>query len=127
MFFRLAHAKVDIMNLTEENKVLRTNIKEYQRSLDACELAQQQDSLSSSSTSSPVTVRVRDTKSNSVMRKSVRKSIKKLKKTDISEPEPSTYLHIAGAKIVENKMTIIDNTGLLDPRVRKFLAIAGKE
>ena len=121
----MAHAKVDILNLQEENKVLRTNIKEYQRSLDACELAQ--ETLSSSNTSSPVTVRVRDVKSNPSMRKSVRKSIKKLKKTDISEPEHSTYLHIAGAKIVENKMTIIDNTGLLDPRVRKFLAIAGRE
>jgi len=27
--------------------------------------------------------------------------------------------------MVDSKLTIIDNTGLLDPRVRKFLALAG--
>ena len=27
--------------------------------------------------------------------------------------------------MVNNEMTIIDNSGLLDPRVRKFLALAG--
>jgi len=54
-----------------------------------------------------------------------RKSTKRIKKKNISAPETQSVIHISGAKMIGTKMTIVDNTGLLDPRVRKFLAIAG--
>ena len=56
----------------------------------------------------------------------MRKSKKAIKKKNISAPETQSVIHISGAKMIGTKMTIVDNTGLLDPRVRKFLAIAGK-
>ena len=56
---------------------------------------------------------------------SKRKSNKKIKKKDISGPNTDTVVHISGAKMVNSEITIIDNSGLVDPRVRKFLALAG--
>ena len=85
-------------NLEEENRILRTNMKEYQKSLDQCQI----ESLS-----------VPEVKLNK----------KKINKKSISRP--GKFLHISGAKMVDSKMTIIDNTGMLDPRVRKFLHLAG--
>ena len=57
---------------------------------------------------------------------SKRKSHKKIKKKDISGPNTDTMVHITGAKMINSEITIIDNSGLLDPRVRKFLALAGR-
>ena len=54
-----------------------------------------------------------------------RKSNKKIKKKDISGPNTDTVVHITGAKMINSEITVIDNSGLLDPRVRKFLALAG--
>ena len=48
---------------------------------------------------------------------------KKIHKKDIGTP--GKFLHVSGAKMVDCKMTIVDNTGMLDPRVRKFLHLAG--
>jgi len=57
---------------------------------------------------------------------SVRKNkSKRIKKKDIEAPILDTRVHMSGAKMVDSKLTIIDNTGLMDPRVRKFLALAG--
>ena len=58
---------------------------------------------------------------------SKRKSNKKVKKKDISGPNTDTMIHITGARMVNSQITVIDNSGLLDPRVRKFLALAGDE
>ena len=55
----------------------------------------------------------------------LRKSRKTIKKKNISAPERESVIHISGAKMIGTEMTVVDNTGLLDPRVRKFLAIAG--
>ena len=97
-------------NLQEENRILRANLKEYQRSLDECESERLSSSQTSQSQNSPG--------------RSIRFSgKKKISKKNISSPDK--FLHISGAKMVDCKMTIIDNTGMLDPRVRKFLHLAG--
>eukprot|EP00092_Neocalanus_flemingeri_P007841 GFUD01008462.1.p1 GENE.GFUD01008462.1~~GFUD01008462.1.p1 ORF type:complete len:384 (+),score=140.47 GFUD01008462.1:95-1246(+) len=111
----LSNAKTDIRNLREENGVLRNNLKEYQSALDQCEIAED-IYRKTSPMPSP-----RDSTRLSVKRKSMRK----IKKKDISGPTHDTVVHISGAKMIDSKLTIIDNTGLLDPRVRKFLALAG--
>ena len=116
----LSNCKTDIRNLRGENEVLRNNLKEYQTALDQCEIAEdiyRKTSPMPSPRDSP-----RDSNRLSVKRKSVRK----LKKKDISGPTHDTVLHVSGAKMIDSKLTIIDNTGLLDPRVRKFLALAGR-
>ena len=95
-------------NLQEENRVLRANLKEYQRSLDESERRQtpgNSPSISRASRASRFSVK------------------KKINKKNISSPDK--FLHVSGAKMVDCKMTIIDNTGMLDPRVRKFLHLAG--
>ena len=55
----------------------------------------------------------------------VKSIIETIKKKNISAPERESVIHISGAKMIGTEMTVVDNTGLLDPRVRKFLAIAG--
>ena len=45
----------------------------------------------------------------------MRKSKKAIKKKNISAPETQSVIHISGAKMIGTKMTIVDNTGLLDP------------
>ena len=35
----LSNANTDVRNLTEENKILRVNLKEYQKSLDTCQMS----------------------------------------------------------------------------------------
>ena len=40
IIYSLSHANTDIMNLKQENGLLRTNLKEYQKSLDECEMIQ---------------------------------------------------------------------------------------
>ena len=96
-------------NLQEENRILRANLKEYQRTLDESERLQTSQSPQNSPGRSPNRSRF-----------SVKK---KINKKNISSPDQ--FLHVSGAKMVDCKMTIIDNTGMLDPRVRKFLHLAG--
>ena len=98
----LSHANTDVRNLEEENRILRRNVKEYQKSLDQCQI----ESLS-----------VPEVKVNKSPKS------KKIKKKTISGP--GKFIHVSGAKMQDCKMTIIDNTGMLDPRVRKFLHLAG--
>ena len=95
-------------NLEEENQILRTNLKEYQKSLDQCEIGR---------LSVPVATY------NNSPRLSKFSGKKKIDKKSISGP--NKFLHVSGARMVDSKMTIIDNTGMLDPRVRKFLHLAG--
>lgn len=113
----LSNAKTDIRNLKEENDVLRNNLKEYQTALDQCEIAGD-IYRKTSPMPSP-----RD--STKLDRKRMSTKRKKINKKDISGPTHDTVLHVSGAKMIDSKLTIIDNTGLLDPRVRKFLALAG--
>ena len=40
-------------------------------------------------------------------------------------PKTETFLHVSGARMEQGKLIIVDNTGLLDPRLRKILAVAG--
>ena len=94
---------------------MSNNFKEYQSALDQCKIA---GDIYRKTCPMPCP---RDSNSLSPKRKSVRK----LKKKDISGPTQDTVLHISGAKIIDSKLTIIDNTGLLDPRVRLFLELAG--
>jgi hypothetical protein len=50
----------------------------------------------------------------------------KLRMTDMcAGPKPETLIHLSGARMEEGKLVIVDNTGLLDPRLRKILAVAG--
>ena len=101
----LSNANTDVRNLKEENRILRANLKEYQRCLDESDSERLQTSVNSPRRSKRFTVR------------------KKINKKNISSPDQ--FLHVSGAKMVDCKMTIIDNTGMLDPRVRKFLHLAG--
>ena len=101
----LSDANTDVRNLQEENRILRANLKEYQRSLDESESQRLQTPQNSPSRTSRFSVK------------------KKINKKNISSPDK--FLHVSGAKMVDCKMTIIDNTGMLDPRVRKFLHLAG--
>ena len=101
----LSHANTDVRNLQEENRILRSNLKEYQRCLDESDSERLLTSQNSPSRTSRFPVK------------------KKIKKKNISSPDQ--FLHLSGAKMVDCKMTIIDNTGMLDPRVRKFLHLAG--
>ena len=114
-----SNAKTDIRNLKSENEVLRNNLKEYQTALDQVEAAGD-IYRKTSPMPSP-----RDEDRLSRKRMSTRR--KKINKKDISGPTHDTVVHVSGAKMVNSKLTIIDNTGLLDPRVRKFLALAGKK
>jgi hypothetical protein len=93
-------------------------LKEYQTALDQCEIAGD-IYRKTSPMPSP-----RD--STKLDRKRMSTKRKKINKKDISGPTHDTVLHVSGAKMIDSKLTIIDNTGLLDPRVRKFLALAGK-
>ena len=38
LIISLSNANTDVRNLEEENKILRKNLKEYQKSLDECEI-----------------------------------------------------------------------------------------
>ena len=42
-------------------------------------------------------------------------------------PQLETLIHVSGARMEQGKLIILDNTGLLDPRLRKILAVAGKK
>ena len=114
----LSNAKTDVCNLKQENEVLRNNMKEYQTALDQCEIAS--DIYRKTS---PMPSPRGD--EGRLSRKRMSTKRKKINKKDISGPTHDTVVHVSGAKMVNSKLTIIDNTGLLDPRVRKFLALAG--
>merc|ERR1712029_1210105 len=121
----LLNANTDNANLKEENAILRRNIAEYQKELDQLELLQVSQALDQPK--SPMMKRDR-TPGREALRRSLKGKRKKEKKklSDIiSGPDTETVIHVTGARMVNNEMTIIDNSGLLDPRVRKFLALAG--
>ena len=40
-------------------------------------------------------------------------------------PQHQSFVHLSGAIMKEGKMAVVDNSGLLDPRIRKFLALEG--
>ena len=103
----LSNANTDVRNLKEENRILRANLKEYQRCLDE---KSESERLQTSHIPSPSRSKRFNVK-------------KKINKKNISSPDQ--FLHVSGAKMVDCKMTILDNTGMLDPRVRKFLHLAG--
>ena len=112
VLYSLSHANTDVRNLQEENRILRANLKEYQGLLDESENERLQTSQSP-----------KDSPKNSPSRSIRFSGKKKINKKNISSP--GKFLHVSGAKMIDCKMTIIDNTGMLDPRVRKFLHLAG--
>ena len=40
-------------------------------------------------------------------------------------PQHQSFVHLSGAIMKEGKMVVVDNSGLLDPRIRRFLALEG--
>ncbi|XP_023325092.1 wiskott-Aldrich syndrome protein [Eurytemora carolleeae] len=111
---KLEETMKENLRLNAENIQLRENLKEYQRNLDNCELNQEAQKVMRSGVSG-----------KKEPRKSFRKSIKKITKADIAGPKLESLVHINGVRMESGRMRVVDNSGLLDPRIRRFLALEG--
>ena len=118
----------EIDQVKEENSILRKNLKNYQDSLDTCQASHEEIPKPAS----PTKVKSRKNYPNlskNISRLSTKARFSptspKYSKKDISEPHTDSFVHVTGVQMKGSEVKIIDNSGLIDMRLRKFLAIAG--